>query len=164
MFVEFFLRPLAFFKSNQNLAWPNVVCVCCAPYVLQKGPGAYDVHRASRQCLKAAPSVSFGGLLNKIDRGKTGPLNVVDKKNYVPGPCSYAVAADYQVTTRTTSYTGMMQRRALFVLQGSPPEACLSCGAHAVLLDRLGTLCQGSNLACSEALVVAAVLRKVRVC
>ncbi|CAM9920382.1 unnamed protein product, partial [Sphacelaria rigidula] len=60
------------------------------------GPGAYDVRKASRQCLKVAPSSSFGGTLNQIDREKTGPLKVVRDKNYVPGPCSYAIEAENQ--------------------------------------------------------------------
>lgn len=64
-----------------------------------KGPGAYDVRKASRQCLKSAPVVAFGGSLNKVDRQKTGPLKVLGDKDFVPGPCSYAVEAEEQVTT-----------------------------------------------------------------
>ncbi|CAM9991166.1 unnamed protein product, partial [Ectocarpus fasciculatus] len=60
------------------------------------GPGAYDVRNASRQCLKSAPAVAFGGSLNRVDREKTGPLKVAEDKGFVPGPCSYAFEAEEQ--------------------------------------------------------------------
>ncbi|CAN0391827.1 unnamed protein product, partial [Pylaiella littoralis] len=60
------------------------------------GPGAYDVRKASRQCLKSAPVVAFGGSFNKVDRQKTGPLKVLGEKEFVPGPCSYAIEAEDQ--------------------------------------------------------------------
>lgn len=41
--------------------------------------------------------MAFGGCLNRVDRGKTGPLKVVGDKSFVPGPCSYAVEAEDQV-------------------------------------------------------------------
>lgn len=71
---------------------------CFSPYRLEQGPGAYDVRNASRQCLKSAPAVAFGGSLNRVDREKTGPLKVAEDKGFVPGPCSYAFEAEEQVT------------------------------------------------------------------
>eukprot|EP00752_Nemacystus_decipiens_P004074 g3729.t1 len=60
------------------------------------GPGAYDVRKASSQYLKNAPAVAFGGALNRVDREKTGPLKVLGDKEFVPGPCSYAIEAEQQ--------------------------------------------------------------------
>lgn len=71
---------------------------CLSEYVLNvEGPGAYNVRKASSQCLKSAPAVTFGGPLNRVDREKTGPLKVLREKEFLPGPCSYAVEAEEQV-------------------------------------------------------------------
>ena len=72
-------------------------------HFLLKGPGAYDVRKASSQCLKNAPAVAFGGAFNNVDREKTGPLKVLGEKEFVPGPCSYAVEAEQQVSACASS-------------------------------------------------------------
>lgn len=49
--------------------------------------------------------MTFGGSLNRVDREKTGPLKVLREKDFLPGPCSYAVEAEEQVRPGETVLT-----------------------------------------------------------
>lgn len=50
--------------------------------------------------------MAFGGSFNRVDRQKTGPLKVLGEKDFVPGPCSYAVAAEDQVNRGALVFGG----------------------------------------------------------
>lgn len=50
-----------------------------------------------------------------VDRQKTGPLKVLGEKEFVPGPCSYAVEAEQQVGACVNSLFEKQQVHSLLL-------------------------------------------------